>query len=227
MSKKTAFLAALAAVLSLEAAPARAFFYGSPGFPMKNGRNALEAIYDTGSTEIEPSDGGDEFDMKTNRLYFQYSRGLGNGLEFFGRVMPETGSVKFEDSNYEPDVWGLGGGVRWAPMQKGQFHFGLQFSFDWNQGSDNNTDIDIKELGFQGGGSYRVNKNVDAYGGLSLKKDDITLDPPAGGSIDFENTNTFGLFAGMDLKPTNNFTVAVELHLINETMFGVSGRFKF
>ncbi len=227
MMKKIAVFLALAAGLSLEAVPARAYFYGSTGFPMKEGRNAFEAIYDAGSRKIEPNNGGDKTTMNSDRLYFQYSRGIGNGLDFFGRVMPETGSVDFKDSNYSPSIWGLGGGVRWAPPQKGRFHLGLQFSFDWNQGSDNNTDIDIKELAFLGGGSYRVNKNVDAYGGFSLLKSDVTLTPPAGNDQKFKNSNTFGIYGGLDLKPTNNFTIAVELHLINETIFGVSGRFKF
>lgn len=207
--------------------PAQAYYIGSVGKPFGRGGQALELIYDAGAREIEPSNGGQDVDMDTNRLYFQYTRGLGNGLEFFGRVMPETGEADFDPGNFNPDLWGLGGGVRWSPKQKGAFKLGFQFSLDWNQGDDQNTDIDIKEILFAGGGSYRVNRNVDVYGGLSLLKSDITVEPPAGPDQDWENGNTFGLFGGLDLKPGKNFTVGLELRLVNETIFAVSGRMKF
>jgi hypothetical protein len=223
MLRKSLVFAALAA---MAAGPARAYYVGSVGFPFRQGGNGLEVVYDTGSREIEPSDGGREFDMDTDRLYFQYTRGLGNGLELFGRVMPETGEVEFEDSFFNPEVWGLGGGVRWSPQQKGKLKLGFQAAFDLNQGDDEDVDIDIKELMFVGGGSYRVNRNVDAYGGLSFLKSNITVEW-AGYDADYENSGTIGLFGGFDLKPSKNFTVGVELHLINETVFAVTGRFKF
>jgi opacity protein-like surface antigen len=224
--KKLMMIAALAGFAS---APASAYYIGSLGYPMKDGANSLEAIYDTGSREMEPSGGGETGDVDTNRLYVQWGHGLGNGLELFGRVMPQTGEASLEDSDLDFEMWGLGGGVRWSPRQKGKVKFGLQASFDWSQGDEKNISsisMDIKEMMFSGGVSSRVNKNVDVYGGLSLLKSDATLDYP-GDSVDMKNSNTFGIFGGLDLKPSKNFTVGVELHLINETVFAFSGRLKF
>lgn len=219
----------IAALAGFAVSPAGAYYVGSIGFPFGRGGSALEVLYDTGSREVEPSNGGRDFDMDSDRLYIQYTRGLGDGLEFFGRGMPQTGEITFEDDSSQFDVWGLGGGVRWAPRQRGRTKFGMQVSFDWNQGDDSNsrTDIDVKEILFAGGLSSRVNRNVDVYGGVSFLKSDVTVDPPAGQSWDIENSNTFGVFGGLDLKPSKKFTVGVELHLINETIFAFTGRLKF
>jgi hypothetical protein len=226
MKKLTsAFLVLLPLVLA--SAEVQAFWFGSPGSSLGQRTNSIQMIYDTGSREIEPSTGGIEIDMDTDRLYFQYSRGLGNGLEFFGRIMPETGEADFENSTFSPDLFGFGGGIHWAPKQQGAVKFGVQASLDWNQGDDANVDIDIKEMVIAGGGSYRVNKNVDAYGGLSLLKSDITIEPPAGPDQDWENSNTFGIYGGFTFRPGPNFNLGVELHLINESIFGFSGSFKF
>lgn len=225
MKKQLLALIIAVAALGTSAVPAQASYIGSLGFPMKKGANALEVGYQTGSREVE-FDGGGEDDLESNGIVIQYGRGLGNGLEFFGRLTP-TGEMEFDLGGGDFDVFGLGGGVRWSPRQQGAFKFGLQFSFDWTQGDDGDTDIDTKEILFAGGGSYRINKNVDAYGGLSLLKLDGTVDGPGAGDADFESDNTFGLFGGFDLKPSQNFTVGVELRLVNETAFGVTGRFKF
>lgn len=215
----------LALILSGLAFPAEAYYIGSVGFPMKNGGNALEVTYDTGSSEVE-FDGGGEDDFETNHITIQYGRGLGNGLEFFGRLSP-SGEAEFDEGGGDFDLFGFGAGVRWAPRQKGAVKFGLQASLDWTQGDDEDVDIDVKEIVLAGGVSHRVNGNVDVYGGLSLKKLDGTIEFPGGGDADFENADTFGLFGGLDLKPGRNFTVGVEAHLINETMFAMTGRFKF
>jgi hypothetical protein len=215
----------LTLILAAAASTARAHYIGSIGFPMKDGGNALEFTYDTGSRDVEGSSGGAQDDLETNHLTLQYTRGVGNGLEFFGRLSP-SGEAEFDDAGGDFDLFGLGAGVRWAPRQKGPFKFGLQASFDWSQGDDQDVDIDMKEFLFAGGGSYRVNKNVDVYGGLSFSKLDGTVEYPAV-DVDFENSDTVGLFGGLDLKPGPNFTVGLELHLVSETLFAVTGRFKF
>jgi hypothetical protein len=223
--KKTAISIALGAALSLGSLPAGAAWFGTPGFAMRNGRSSIQAVYDTGTRSIEPKNGGNDIDMDTNRFYIEYARGFGNGLDLFGRFMPETGDASFENSNYNPSLLGFGGGVHWAPAQSGPVHWGGQVSLDLDSGKDQGTKLNVTEIALAGGGSYRANNNLDVYAGASLMRSDISV--KNGGTQKFELSNTFGLYGGLGFLPTPNVTLGFELHLINETVFGFSGSYRF
>src|SRR5262245_26791754 len=96
--KKAILTAGLIALAVLTATPSHAYWFGNPGRSLGNRKSSLELVYDTGTREIVPKNGGQSIDMDSSRFYGQFWHGFGNGLEFFGRVMPETGKLDFENS---------------------------------------------------------------------------------------------------------------------------------
>lgn len=223
MKKLKVFLGFAAAVLS---ASAQAAWFGSPGTALSNGRSSIQATYDTGSRDIEPKDGGTSFSMDTDRFYLQYGHGFGGGLDLFGRFMPQTGDASFENMGFNPSIWGLGGGLHWAPSQSGRVRWGGQVSLDWDQGKDQGTTLKVVETALAGGASYRPRQNVDVYGGVSFMKSDVTFKNGSNTSK-YELSDNFGLFAGVGVNPTPALTLAFELHLINETVFGFNAAYRF
>ena len=223
MKKLILFLGVAAAVL---APSAQAAWFGSPGSALSYNRSSIQATYDTGSRSIEPKDGGTSFDMDTDRFYVQYGRGFGGGLDLFGRLMPQTGDASFENRGYNPSIWGLGGGLHWAPPQSGRVRWGGQVSLDWDQGKDQGTTLKVLETVLAGGASYRPHKNVDVYGGVSFMKSDVTFKNGSNTSK-FELSDNFGLFAGVGVNPAPALTLAFELHVINETVFGFNAAYRF
>ena len=207
-------------------ASAQAAWFGSPGSALSNERASIQATYDTGSRSIEPKDGGRSFDMDTDRFYLQMAHGFGGGLDLFGRFMPQTGDASFEDSGFNPSIWGLGGGLHWAPAQSGRLRFGGQVSLDWDQGKDQGTKLSVTEMALAGGASYRPRSNVDVYGGVSFLKSDVTF-KTGSNTQKFVLSDNFGLFAGVGVNPTPALTLAFELHLINETIFGFNASYRF
>ena len=177
---------------------------------------------------------GEGVDQKGGGFDFRWSAPVEGLTAGYSRFMT-TASAKMNFSVYGglPVTLDLSDWNRdaiYGDFQKNQW----RFSAEWRREA---VQTELPELGTPGSfidsrswfvmGSYRVNKNVDAYGGLSLSKLDGVIEFPGGGDVDFENGNTFGIFGGFDLKPSPNFTVGVELRLVNETAFGVTGRFKF
>jgi hypothetical protein len=224
---KTFSLLAAFAASALLAPSARAFWFGSSGSRLSNDRSEIQAVYDTGSREIEPTGGGRSFDMDTDRFYLEYSQGFGNGLDLFGRFMPETGNATFEHmGGYNPSIWGFGGGLHWAPVQSGRVHWGAQANLDWNQGKDQGVKLNVTEMALMGGPSFRASRNVDVYGGASFMKSNVTLDNGTN-KAKFVLSNTFGLFGGVGVNPTPAMTLAFEVHLINEAIFGFSAAYRF
>jgi hypothetical protein len=141
--------------------------------------------------------------------------------------MPQTGDASFENwGGFNPSIWGLGAGLHWAPPQTGRVRWGGQVNLDMNQGKDQGTTLKVMEMAMAFGPSYRPNRNFDVYGGASFMKSDVTFE---NGSYNqkFELSDNFGLFAGVGVNPTPALTLAFEIHLINETIFGFTAAYRF
>jgi hypothetical protein len=222
---KNIFAALVLSLLVSAAAPAGAFWIGNPASVLGDGETSAQGVFDMGTIELES--GNTDLDMDVTRLYVQGNRGFGSGFELFGRLLPMTGKLEFENSTIEPDVWGLGVGARWTPAgQTGPLRWGGQFSFDWNQGDDQGMDVDLKRIAFSGGAGYAVERNVDVYGGLTFMSADVSLEGN-GSSSDADLDTPIGLFAGLGFRPAPQWTVGLELHLINEQIFGFTGAYRF
>lgn len=221
--KRISLWGAVVLLAGVSASPVFAYRIGNPGVVSDQGKGDVGAVLELGERKLEADGSGD---MDITGLTFEGRYGLGNSLELRGRFIPMT--VEWDGGDgFSPNMLGLGAGIQWLPgMQKGPLTWGVGAGFDWGKGDDGDVDLDYLDIVLNGGVSYKVNKELAAYGGLSFINSDVTFKGP-GGSVSADIDNPIGLFGGVDFAANKNWKLGAELRLISETMVSLTGRYCF
>jgi hypothetical protein len=111
----------------------------------------------------------------------------------------------------------------------GQFQKGLLLSFRGGSVSDDFADTDTSQVDVGFGGSMAAADQFNIYGGAvySSLTGTITLNVAPYYAYDFESKDNFGFFGGIELRPSPQLMVGVELHFLHESGLGayIQGRF--
>jgi hypothetical protein len=226
MTMKKTFLTGL---LVLTAGVSHAYWIGNQGLSIQEKGGALEIIYDTGERDIVPENGGPSVDLESHRLYAQWRYGASKSVQLVGRVLPGTGRLDLDNSNFNPNVWGLGGGIQFSPREKlGAVRVGASAAYDINFGESGDDEIRWTEFTAATGVSYDPAETVRVYGGLSIIKDTYDFEfNPGNVQVDYKNDDSWGLFAGVNFLPADPWVISFEAHFLNEAVFGFNLRYRF
>ncbi|MBL8022814.1 MAG: hypothetical protein JNK54_00835 [Elusimicrobia bacterium] len=218
----------LGLLILLAVVPAHAVWYGAVGKASPRDGHALEFIYDTGSRDLKEDNVNSEQKLSAHRFTAQYARGLGQGFEFLLRGVPMTSRINFAGSSLNPDVWGVGGGLHWAPLEPlGPVRLGLLATVDYYDGRKSNQDkFNWLELGLAAGATYALPLDFNATGGVSMLKADVNRETN-GTKKDYSLSKEVGGFVGAGWAPNDAWNVSTEYHFGNERVWGLSARYNF
>ena len=161
------------------------------------------------------------FDATFDTLYFVFSFGLSSGgllnLYYGGATIATAGT---------PTLGGDSGGIGYrhpidppgAELRRGfsvTYRWGYAESYDYLAWF-NRTDITV-------GASKLIDDKLEAYVGAALSTVDVAITDRGPPYYDYEvsATDTFGAFVGLETPLTEKSHLGIELHLLNESGFGI------
>lgn len=199
------------------------------------------ADYGENMVDTVPPKSNKRIRLNHNRLYLQWYDKKADFYSIFYRILIGgfATRLKFETTPYNPDFWGLGGGIQIKiPTKLDRVKFNITASWDWSYGWQNNvhTYRSVKpfslepdfttgsrrdEVNWTEGAiafwlSYPVNEKSDVYGGFSRLRTKIYVELG-----EYNHTRWFldsknGIFLGLKYLFGNNFGLSCEFHGINE-----------
>ena len=207
---------------------AQAAWYGAVGNAVDKGQHALEFAYSAGKRDLVPDEGGPEQELSSRGLFLQYARGLGQGFEFLLRGTPSTGRIGFSGTSFNPEVWGAGGGLHWAPPEPlGPVRLGLLATVDYMTGSESEgNNLNWIQMDLAAGLSVPLPRDLSVTGGITYSKADVDL-KLNGVKWDADLAKNTGGFAGIGWSPNPAWNVSTEVHFGVEQVWGLSARYNF
>lgn len=222
--KKWILMATVLAGTTVQAA-----WFGQIGRANGRDEHSIEFIYDTGDRDIRvKGTNGPDVQLNAHRFTVQYARGLGQGFELFARGVPFTGRINLENSSFNPDLWGLGGGLHWSPPEPiGPVRLGFVAGVDFFQGTKSSRDnLNWLELSLAGGATVPLVEHVDLFGGVSFVRPDMRFEI-SNTVTKFDTEQRFGGFGGIGYSPNDAWTLTASVELGAEAVVGMSARYHF
>ncbi len=218
----------LTAALALFAVSAQAYYLGNPGLSTRKGASSVEFVYDTGEREMKPSGGSQTVDVESRRMYIQWRHGISKSFQVVGRLLPGLGRVDWENSDFNPALWGFGAAIQFSPREKlGLLRVGALAGYNINYGKSSGDEITWKEGNVAFGLSYDPTRETRVYGGISIIVPDVEIEYENGTKQDWEADTTWGPFFGGNLILKPAWVLAAEVHLMNEDSIALYARYRF
>lgn len=211
------------------AVSADAAWYGQIGRANGRDEHSIEFAYDTGDRDIRvKGTNGPDTELSAHRFTVQYARGLGQGFELLARGVPFTGRVNLEGSSFNPDVWGVGGGLHWSPPEPlGVVRLGFVAGVDFFQGTESSrNNMNWLELSLAGGATVPLVEHVDLFGGVSFVRPDLRFEA-ANVVTKFDTEKRFGGFGGVGYSPNDAWTLSAVIEMGAQAVMGFSARYHF
>lgn len=260
-------------IIVLTSTVTRAYWFDNTATTHNLNKYTMELIYDMGKRDIFERFGrgflryGDgqldsvELNPKKNirlrhhRSYVQYNAdisGFGGYGQGFIRILPNTGRLNFEGSQYNSNLFGGGFGVKFSPRNtSGTVRIGVLASWDWNYGIQENKHSYPSQKLFSDGSitntvrrdevnwtegtivlgiSNTIRDSFTFYGGISFIRAKIFLELGNEYQTNWRADNDVGGYFGINWSPLKRwagFVVALESHFINEDILGLSMQYRY